>query len=210
MYCAWREDITFSNTRKEHDRLYIMSSYNLDYTFDENLRELPVNPEDMYAYVSKQLQLYKLADNPLEQTKVLGEAGVYLRILRKLDEAEKYLIEAGNVISQNLLPISVKVSQQIRLAHVYQWKGNFKISNKMFDEILKVCEVEKNLGALIDFSWQHAGKNYFDQKKWPLALEAFEKALKLRKLRGAPQEQIDSSIKSIEKVKFLIKSQVQS
>jgi hypothetical protein len=59
----------------------------------------------------------------------------------------------------------MSISQQIRLAHVYQWKKNFNLSNMMFEEILKTCEREEGLGALIDFSWQHAGKNYFDQQK---------------------------------------------
>lgn len=181
-----------------------MNSYDLNYIFDENLQEVPTNPQEMNTFVNYQLDQIKLTDNPLQQVKLLGEAGVYLRILRQLDEAEKYLIKAEAIIASNSLPISMSISQQIRLAHVYQWKKNFNLSNMMFEEILKTCEREEGLGALIDFSWQHAGKNYFDQQKWAKALNAFEKALELRKTRNAPQDQIESSMKSIEKVKFLI------
>lgn len=180
-----------------------MKSFDLGYTFDEQLQEVPTNPEEMNAFVASQIEQIQHAEDSTKKVKILGEIGVYLRILRKLDAAEIYLLEAGRIISLESLPISLHLSQQIRLAHVYQWKKNFKLSNAMFDEILKACEKENNTGPLLDFSWQHAGKNYFDQRDWEKALHAFEKALELRKIRNAPKDQLDSSIKSIEKVKSL-------
>lgn len=180
-----------------------MNSFDLNYIFDEQLQEVPTNPVEMSAFVASQIEELQRTEDNTKKVKLLGEIGVYLRILRRLDDAEKYLLEAGSIISLKSLPISMYLSQQIRLAHVYQWKKNFKLSNAMFDGILKICDKEKNLGTLLDFSWQHAGKNYFDQRNWEKALYAFEKALELRKVRNAPQDQVESSIKSIEKVKSL-------
>ena len=181
-----------------------MNSFNLNFIFDEQLQEVPINPEEMNAFVTSLIEQLEHSEDVTKKVKLLGEIGVYLRILRKLDDAEKYLLEAGRIIRSKSLSIPIQLSQQIRLAHVYQWKKNFKLSNAMFDEILKTCEKEKNLGTLLDFSWQHAGKNYFDQCDLKKALSAFEKALELRKVRNAPQDQVESSIKSIEKVKTLM------
>ena len=182
-----------------------MSSYNLDYTFDENLQEVPANPLNISAYVDFQIENLKVISSPIEQAKIMSEIGAYLRILRRLDQAEKYLLEAGKLIISYSLPQSTLLAQQIRLAHVYQWQKNFNASNALFNKILKQTETTANLGALKDFTWQHAGKNYFDQGDFKNALAAFEKALELRKLRNAPDDQIASSRQSIDRTKNLIR-----
>ncbi len=173
-----------------------MKEYDLNFYFDDNLQEVATNPSDMELYVHEQKIALSTAQNPVDRVKILGEIGVYLRILRQLSEAQDYLLKSLEIIARHNLEPHFKIGQQIRLAHVYQWQCQFELSNSMFDELLRISK-STDLGYLHDFIWQHAGKNYFDQLKWKEAHDCFQKALKLRELRHAPVEQIQSSLLSI-------------
>ncbi|MDG0817071.1 hypothetical protein [Bdellovibrio svalbardensis] len=173
-----------------------MKEYDLNFYFDDNLQEVATNPGDMERYVHEQKIALSTAQNPLDRVKILGEIGVYLRILRQLSEAQDYLLKSLEIIARHQMELHLKVGQQIRLAHVYQWQGQFELSNSMFEELLRLSKTT-DLGYLHDFIWQHAGKNHFDQLNWKKAHDCFQKALKLRELRKAPAEQIESSLQSI-------------
>lgn len=173
-----------------------MKEYDLNFYFDDNLQEVATNPSDMEIYVHEQKIALSTVQNPLERVKILGEIAVYLRILRQLSEAQEYLLKSLELIARHQMDPVLKIGQQIRLAHVYQWQCQFDLSNAMFDDLLRISKTTE-LGYLHDFIWQHAGKNYFDQLNWKMAHECFQRALKLRELRQAPAEQIESSLQSI-------------
>jgi tetratricopeptide (TPR) repeat protein len=171
----------------------------LDFTFDENLREVPADSESMAAYVEYLRAMP--AGNSEEKIMILGELGVYSRILGKLDEAELHLGEAI-LLAQNFPPESrFVIATKIRLAHVWQWQKRFKQSDELFDKIIETCKKVPEIPMLLDFAYQHAGKNYFDQGLWPKALEYFQKALLLRQNRCAPDDQITSAQLSIAETK---------
>lgn len=174
-----------------------MDRYDLNYHFDENLHEVADNPSDMDLYVHERKSALNTVQNPLERVRILGEIGTYLRILRHLDEARDYLLKAIDVIERHSLDVRLKVSAQIRLAHVYQWQCRFEQSNPLFEELLDLARTS-DMEHLNDFIWQHAGKNYFDQMKFSKARECFEKALILREARNAPEDQIESAKSSLQ------------
>ena len=167
-------------------------SLNLRYTFDENLQEVLENPKDAHQHVQTLLNQANTAENPLERSKNLGLAGVFLRMLRKLEEAQMYLEEAIQILSTNPNHRQLCI-QQIRLAHVYQWQKDFSRSNILFDQLLE----SEQKSELADFVWQHVGKNYFDQKRYKEALDSFQNALKLRQIKNSPKDQIESSENAI-------------
>lgn len=164
-----------------------------EFYFDENLRDVPVDPDGLRLYVSK---LQTSLDSTLDVRKrvsLLGEIGVYLRSLNELDKSQSVLEIALEEVNQHHLGIRVEVQQKIRLAHTLQWKKDFKKSTALFDEILNICRSNPDAEFYLDFALQHAGKNYFDQNLYQAAKVAFLEALHLRKQRKAPQDQLEST-----------------
>lgn len=170
---------------------------NLNYTFDRNLQEVLTCPRDVEIHVEKSLIQLKTIFEPFARAKALGQVGVFLRQLRRLDEAEFCLREAIQLGRAHGLREVFVLTQEIRLAHVVQWKLDFEKSSRYFDDILERIEKKESLKALLDFAYQHAGKNYFDQKMYAEALTAFERALDIRHNKKAAQELIESSLMSI-------------
>jgi tetratricopeptide (TPR) repeat protein len=166
---------------------------NLKYTFDSNLQECLENFEDVNKHIRILLATLDSTANLAERAKILGEVGVFLRMLRRLDEAQKYLEDAISLLESVDKNGLNAMTQKIRLAHVFQWQRKFALSNQLFSDLIS----DANNDKILDFIWQHAGKNYFDQKRYGEAVEAFHKALRIRIDRKAPIDQIESSKLSI-------------
>ncbi|MGZ5279972.1 MAG: hypothetical protein ACXWC9_08520 [Pseudobdellovibrionaceae bacterium] len=53
--------------------------FNLAFTFDENLQEVPVAPDQMAFYIKVKTNELKLTKDANMQVKLMGEIGVFLR-----------------------------------------------------------------------------------------------------------------------------------
>lgn len=173
----------------------------LEKTFDENLREIPSDPKGLRQVIEELAQSLLITIDPKKRVSILGEMGVHLRSLDDLEEAERSLLEALEIIKHHQLGIQREIQQKIRLAHVLQWKRNFKGSDALFGEIIEVCRSNSDAAIYLDFALQHAGKNFFDQHRFKEALFLFEETLALRLKRQAPQDQINSTSLAIERTK---------
>ncbi len=156
-------------------------AYNLNFTFDKNLRDIPENPKEMEFFVLEQKQKLVSVSATLKRVKIMMSIGGYSRMLNKLEEAKEFLSEAMGLIKKHDLELKLWVISGIRLAHVYQWKKDYKISEQMFYNVIKVCESKKEVYTYLHFAFQHLGKLYFDMSKYDIALQNFERALKIRK-----------------------------
>lgn len=163
------------------------------YYFDENLRDIPSYPEDLKKHIETlRLEISK-KKSPLDQVRLMGEIGVYLRQLLQLNEAEFFLTQALRTIEEHQLGIKYLTQQKIRLAHVFQWKKEFNKSSKLFSEAVASCRNNNELQNLLPFTLQHYGKDLFDQKKFKEALLCFNEALEIRLRQNAPIDQIEST-----------------
>lgn len=116
-----------------------------DFTFNEKLREVPCSSKAMLKYV-EELRVASISDQSLpSKAKLLGEMGVYLRILGKLDDAEACLRKSLRTIQENALGSSLFVQQTIRLANTLQWKKNYSQSNALFTEVIAICRKDTTL-----------------------------------------------------------------
>jgi tetratricopeptide (TPR) repeat protein len=167
------------------------------FTFDENLQDIPKDPEQCRKIVDSLKDQLKLVQEPTEKVKVLCDLGSGLRLLRDLENAKNYLKEAIDLCETYALDLRTTLRAQIILAHILQWQGNFKKSNRLFGELIMTVESNPGLKDLKAFVYQHAGKNLFDQKLYSNALKFFQKALSLRERDQAPQDLIDSSTLAI-------------
>ena len=177
-----------------------------EFYFDENLRDIPVDLVETRLYISQLKELLHTQLEPQKRVSTLGEIGVYLRSIGDLEAAEHILKTALREIKQHSLGLETEIQQKIRLAHVLQWKKDFTKSTSIFDEIIRICQSSPEAEPYLDFAWQHAGKNYFDQQLYQEARQAFENALQLRKKRNAPNDQIESSQSALKRTIELIRN----
>lgn len=174
-----------------------------EFYLDENLRFRPQNLAHLNEFIQYQHDHLKTLQDPQELVRAYGELGVNLRQADRFSEAEDVLKKALEIVAEKNLGVASEVQQKIRLAHVYQEQRNFAESNALFEECLGLCQSNK-LDHYYPFALQHQGKNLFDQKRYAEALEYFEKALKLRISVKAPQDQIESTERAIERTRELL------
>ena len=158
-----------------------MSEYNLNYTFNDQLRDIPENPKDVLNYILEEKEKLKSIKEPKKRVAILGKIGSFARMLEKLDDAEAFLGEALELINEHDLGVKLWVANGIRLAHVYQWMGALDIAEEMFFNIVEMCEEKKEVSEYLNFALQHFGKFHFDLGEYEEALEYFEEAMELRK-----------------------------
>ena len=155
-------------------------SFSDNFFIDDNLRDIPKNPElvkQRVEYLESQVRETSSSD---EQVKFYGEMGGLYRVLGQLELAEDFLQKALALVKENNLGQRMYVIFGIRLAHVWQWQKKFEKSNFLFERLLQICRQEKDCENLLDFTYQHQGKNFFDQGNYKRALECFSRALDIR------------------------------
>lgn len=158
--------------------------FDLSYKYDDNLREVPNAPHDLAAAV--QFLEESVRDEPdlYERMKMLGRLGVYCRILNRLDSAERYInaaIAAANAMNDRVS----RLTNLIRLAHVYQWQWQFALADRLLEQSIAVCENATDaLQSYVDMAYHHLGKSKFDQQDYAAAAQLFQKALDARESKG--------------------------
>lgn len=186
------------------DGYYLYMDKRLEKYFDENLRDVPKDPDGLRSYTIELEQSLKETTNPQQRVRLLGELGVHLRTLGDLERAEQVLREAMQIIQVHNLGVKWEIQQKIRLANVLQWKRDFVSSGALFGEAIAVCRSNSDADMYLDFALQHAGKNFFDQNRLREALVLFEESMSIRSKRQAPQDQIDSAALAIKRTKSLL------
>ncbi|WP_232276973.1 tetratricopeptide repeat protein [Paenibacillus sp. 481] len=165
--------------------------FNMNFEFDHQLRELPVDLDAMKRGIAfLKLQFELVADG-----KTAGLIGVYSRIVRDLEDAEYYLRMAVQFHEQAGNDSGI-VANQIRLANALHWADQFDEADQLLLQTLDKVQQEESLQGYEDFVCQHLGKSKFDQRKYSEALTWFEQALAIRRQKGN-DELIQSSENSI-------------
>ncbi len=196
------EKLGFRPVPEKSERwMYLPPRIEPSYSFDQNLRDVLDSVEYAESYVEAQIAFANATDDPKVQVRALGQAGSYLRCLGRLDEAEDCLRRALELVDRHQLEASFRITNQIRLAHVYQWKKKFDVSGPLFQTILTECQSNPRLAGYLSFAWQHLGKHCFDAENYEEAAICFENALRLRKGDGSPPDLIQSSSVALHEAK---------
>ena len=95
-----------------------MKKYNLKFSFNTSLREVPDDSRLMALFVEANKSEVDNIKEPIERVKILGEIGSYSRMLENFDEAEEFLDKAMVLIDEHDLGIKLWVQNGIRLAHL--------------------------------------------------------------------------------------------
>ena len=163
------------------------------FRFDNNLREVAEDPEEMKLAAERLRMEYIKTGDP----ECAGVAGSYFRIIGELLKAESLLAEAIEA-SRALGDGSSEVRNMIRLASVYQWQKRSDESLQMLQCTLEKIRADKLLEKYLHFAYQHIGKLMLDTGDPASALGYFESALELRIHKG-DKNLIESSQMGIRK-----------
>lgn len=165
--------------------------FNMSYRFNEQLREVPVNP-----YQMKQGIIY-LKKRALEEedecaaAKTYGHIGVYERILGELTSSERHLLLAIYLYDRHADTIG-EFLNTIRLGHTYHWQEQWDKANETFQLLIEQLKADEDLHIYEDFVYQHYGKCLLDQRIVSRAHHYFQRALEIR-LKKGDKELIEST-----------------
>lgn len=181
-----------------------ISDYNLSYTYDDDLNELPEEPSDMDAYASiliahsrVEMERPESERSWLQIAKSLGMAGSLRKMTGQYEDAEKLLRYSLYIIALKKLSSTYYVQQSIRLYDVCKRSGSYEKAITELSEIVDLCSKNESLHWYLDVALHHLGKVQYSMGSLEAALQSFQKALDLR-FRKKDQNLIDSSQIAIE------------
>jgi len=158
----------------------------------ETLRDVPDDPASLdvsIAALRARLAAPGLA--PEEELGLRARLGGEARLAGRLDLAVDVLDAAVELADRHGTPRQ-RLLARVRLAHAHQWRRDWAESDALFARCLADAETAPDVDDRARaFVLQHAGKNHFDQGRWPEAAELFARALALR--QGAGDEALAES-----------------
>lgn len=157
--------------------------FDISYYIDDNLRDVPNSPTQMQQAIDFLQSEFNNINDIHRQIYLAGLIGGYARMLHNFQTAEQALITALKLCNR-LKDEKLKIANSIRLAHLYQWQQQYKLSEDLFDKVLIQCKTNPKVKSYLDFAYQHLGKCKFDQNKYQQAQFYFERALELRQQKG--------------------------
>ena len=163
--------------------------YNIDFSFDDNLREVPKDPKDMHRAIDHlEVRLIEESQDDYERMRVSGIVGTLYLVLGNYDMAEEH-INTAIASSNNLRDRRAQLHNLMRLAQIYQYRQHYHLADRIFKQIIQACEANRDATNPnrnnpfikdLDVVYHEYGKCLFDQGDYEIALHLFEKALRIR------------------------------
>lgn len=176
-----------------------LSDFDFSYFFDDNLTEVPNNPKSFYEGI---LHLEKEAlneKNVLKKIRLLSKTGTLCRTYGENLKSEEYLLKALNLTDKSEHTVEYIIAN-LRLSLTYKKLKKFELSLHLLSELESMITKNESVIQYMDFVYQHKGKVLFGMNKFSEALAYFEKALKLREIKG-DEELISSTEFAIQTTK---------
>ena len=180
-----------------------MRQLDLSYSFRDDLRSWPNNPDDMQSFVEAELgELFNMQINLSDQVvardfvKRLGVVANYLKTLRRVDEALVSFEKIDAYINQYGLGAKTLLVNNLRRADALRYKNEFAAAQVLFETSLQQASQVADLKDYKDFALQHLGKLHFDMQNYRKALDFFYEAFELRKIKNEP-DLLDSTLLAI-------------
>ena len=192
------------------------NKFNLNFGYSTDLLEVPEDPQSVSDYCDKCVQWINAEMEKNENdwdiktlVTVLGQVAAYMKMIRDLDSALEFIKTALSLIEQYDFGIKQFVAQSLRWADILRYRGELAESEEIFISILEMCDQESEVKVYKDVALQHLGKLYFDLGEYAEAMNYFEKALAIRKIKKE-QSLIDSTVLAIEATLLKIEESLRS
>jgi hypothetical protein len=161
-----------------------MSAGPLACRLDDRLREAPVDARAFAAEIERLTDaVEKARSQPRELLGRLGEAVPALRIAGRLDEAQR-AASAAVALAGLLEEPRAAYENQLALATVLHWQGQFALSTPLFDLLVTEARSVAEFGDLLGEALHRAGLNLLDEGKPGQAAHCLREALALRSHQG--------------------------
>jgi len=161
--------------------------YNVTFTLDENLREVPAQPAAMRQAVNWLVkQMGAMQGDNSSLARLLSMHGTYSRMLGELDAALASL-EKSTALQVELRDERLSFVNAIRLGQVHQFRKDFTRADMLLATATREAQNRSSLKPFLDRAHQCSGRSLFDQGRYEEALEHFSAALKLREARNDPE-----------------------
>ena len=161
--------------------------FNMEYTYAEDLREVPIDAVAMKKGLDwLEEKLSEVSDDDkVQQTILYSQLSGFARILGDLDLAEQYIVQALEILKEFNRPDQI-FAMNLRLAIILQYRGNYSKASEIYTNSIKEIEESKDKKKLkyLDFVFQHYGKLKFDQGFYKEALDFFMRAYEERIIKG--------------------------
>jgi tetratricopeptide (TPR) repeat protein len=142
----------------------------------ETLREVVSDPDVFWPRIAQLRRWIDRQPPAEEEMSARCELVVLLRMLGDLDSSldeARTAVERAAVLGGR----DDVLEARLRLAHTYQWRGEFIDSTLMFIELLQ--EANTMSAAYDSAIHEQAGKNYYEQGLWSDAYEQFQIAMEI-------------------------------
>lgn len=160
----------------------------LAWRFDESLREAPL---DLAAFAravdARADEIASARSHPARLLAMLTEAAPLLRITGRLEEAHK-TVSAAIALAELVEDPRAVFANQHELAQVLQRERHFEISTPLFDQLIAQARSIPVYADRLHAVLFDAGRNLFDQRRYPEAARFFRESQSLR--RGAGLEDL--------------------
>ncbi len=151
---------------------------------DDRLREVPLDAAAFAAEVERLTDAVAASHSqPRELLDLLGTAVPALRIAGRLDEA-RHAASAAVSLAGLLDDAGAAYDNQLGLATVLHWQGQFALSTPLFDLLVTQARAVAELGDRLDEALHRAALNLLDEGKPGQAAHLLREALALREAKG--------------------------
>lgn len=157
------------------------------------MTEAPEDPSSMALYCEQALDWinYEMSKDKADWNLAplviqIGQVAAFLKMLRSLDEALENIELALSLIEEHDLGPHQVIVQSLRWADILRFRGEFEQAEEIFLSIIEICQSEKEVLYYLDVAYQHMGKLCFDLGDYKEALNNFDRAMELRKLKKDP------------------------
>lgn len=172
----------------------------LAWRLDERLREVPLDVHAFAKAVDAMVdEIAAARSQPARLLAMLTEAAPLLRITGRLEEARKTASAAIALAELVEDPRAVLVNQQA-LAQSMQRERRFDISTPLFDQLISQARSIPLYADRLHAVLFDAGRNLFDQKRYPEAARFFRESQALRRGEGL-EELLEASAEALRRTK---------
>ncbi len=165
--------------------------FNLRCKYGEDLREIPEYPGGFKKSIKYLEAKVNSEPSDEERGKILSTLGVLKRIMSRPEESLPLLDEAAQLF-ERCGNKKLSLINDVRKAVSFQFLDRHADAETLYKEVEEYILAHPRHFGLLDFVYQHRGKNEFDQGNYDKAMQAFRKALELRRKKGR-QELIGST-----------------
>lgn len=159
-----------------------MGDYNMNFVYDNDLREVPEDPESMGEGFAALLEAAEKEEDEVKKAVIESKAAMYARVLGLHEDSENLFVDAIKILKAH--EMSKQATElRTRLAVTHLMMGKEEEANKIFDQIVEKAVTnpkDENLSKLKAICLMAQGRSKFWNNQLPGAIRCFKEAAEIK------------------------------